>query len=95
MANSADPDQTPQNATSDQGLHRLLELQEIKNISQPTLRDNLPTSAGSPLITFITVKDKKDRFNFTQAAERKRKYDADGYAAPTDKWIRVCLYTIK
>ena len=30
LANSADPDQTPQNAASDQVLHYLLKLQEIK-----------------------------------------------------------------
>ena len=30
LANSADPDQTPQNAASDQGLHRLFKLQEVK-----------------------------------------------------------------
>ena len=30
FANSADPDQMPQNAASDQGLHCLLELQEVK-----------------------------------------------------------------
>ena len=30
LANSAKPDQTPQNATSDQGLHCLLKLQEVK-----------------------------------------------------------------
>ena len=30
MANSKDPDQTPQNAASDQGLHCLLKLQEDK-----------------------------------------------------------------
>ena len=30
LANSADPDQTPQYATSDQGLHCLLKLQEVK-----------------------------------------------------------------
>ena len=30
LANSADPDQTPQNVASDQGLHCLLKLQEVK-----------------------------------------------------------------
>ena len=30
MANSADPDQMPQKAASDQGLHYLLKLQKIK-----------------------------------------------------------------
>ena len=30
LANSADPDQTPQNKESDHGLHCLLKLQEIK-----------------------------------------------------------------
>ena len=30
LANSVDPDQTPQNAASDQGLHCLLELQEVQ-----------------------------------------------------------------
>ena len=30
FANSADPDQTPQNAASDQRLHRLLKLQKVK-----------------------------------------------------------------
>ena len=29
LANSADPDQMPQNAASDQGLHCLLKLQEV------------------------------------------------------------------
>ena len=29
-ANSADPDQTPQNAASDQALHSLLKLHEVK-----------------------------------------------------------------
>ena len=29
-ANSADPDQTPQNVASDQSLHCLLKLQEVK-----------------------------------------------------------------
>ena len=29
LANSVDPDQTPQIAASDQGLHRLLKLQEV------------------------------------------------------------------
>ena len=31
LANSADPDQTPQNAASDQSLHYLLKLQEFKD----------------------------------------------------------------
>ena len=30
LANSADPDQMPQNAASNQGLHFLLKLQEVK-----------------------------------------------------------------
>ena len=30
FANSADPDHTPQNAASDQGLHCLLKLQDVK-----------------------------------------------------------------
>ena len=30
LANSADPDQTPQNAASDQDLHCLLKLQDVK-----------------------------------------------------------------
>ena len=30
LANSADPDQTPQNAASGQGLHCLLKLQKVK-----------------------------------------------------------------
>ena len=30
LANSADPDQTPMNAASGQGLHCLLKLQEVK-----------------------------------------------------------------
>ena len=30
LANSADPDQTPQNAVFDQGLHCLLKLHEVK-----------------------------------------------------------------
>ena len=30
LANSADPDQTPQNAASDQGLHCWLKLQDVK-----------------------------------------------------------------
>ena len=30
MANSTDPDQMPQNMVSDQGLHCLLKLQEVK-----------------------------------------------------------------
>ena len=30
LTNSADPDQTPQNAASDQGLHCLFKLQEVK-----------------------------------------------------------------
>ena len=30
LANSVDPDQMPQNAASDQGLHCLLKLQEVK-----------------------------------------------------------------
>ena len=30
LANSADPDQMPQDAASDQGLHCLLKLQEVK-----------------------------------------------------------------
>ena len=63
MANSADPVQTPQNATSDQGMHCLLKLQEVSYglnetivspgsgpFSQPTLRDNRPTRAVSALI---------------------------------------------
>ena len=61
LANSAVPDQTPQNAAaSDQGLHCLLELQEVQDqtvlrprsgpFSQLTLRDNRPTSAVSILI---------------------------------------------
>ena len=58
LAKSADPDQTPQNAASDQGLHNLLNLQEVKLrineavlsprsglFSQPTARDNRPSSA--------------------------------------------------
>ena len=51
LANSADPDQTPQNAAYDQVLHCFLELQEIKGsikvlnpcsgpFSQPTLRQS-------------------------------------------------------
>ena len=31
LANSADPDQTPQDAASDQRLHCLLKLQEVKS----------------------------------------------------------------
>ena len=54
LANSADPDQMPQNAASDHGLHCLLTLQEVNPrsgpFSQPTLRDNRPTSAVSALI---------------------------------------------
>ena len=60
-ANSADPDQMPQYAASDQGLHCLLKLLEGLNetvkssgsgpFSQPTLRDNQPTSAVSALIS--------------------------------------------
>ena len=57
LANSADPDRTPQNTMSDQGMHYLLKLQEVKGetkvlkpcpgpFSQPTLRD----SAVSALI---------------------------------------------
>ena len=30
LRNSVDPDQTPQNAASDQGLHCLLKVQEVK-----------------------------------------------------------------
>ena len=48
LANSADPDQTLQNAASDQGLQYLLKLQEVKGSGPfflPTLRDNRPTSA--------------------------------------------------
>ena len=30
LVNSADPDQTPQNAASDQGLHGLLKLKELR-----------------------------------------------------------------
>ena len=30
LANSADPDKTPQNAASDQGLHCLLKLEKVK-----------------------------------------------------------------
>ena len=52
LANSADPDQMPQNVASDQGPHCLLKLQEVKGLtetvlspysgpfSQPTHRDN-------------------------------------------------------
>ena len=61
LANRADPDQTPQNAASDPNLRCLLNLQESKGkmkqscprsgpVSQPTVRDNLPTSAVSALI---------------------------------------------
>ena len=32
LANSADPDQTPQNAASDQVLHCLLKLQEVNGL---------------------------------------------------------------
>ena len=31
IGNSADPEQTPQNAASDQGLYCLLKLQEVKD----------------------------------------------------------------
>ena len=65
FANSVDPDQTPQNAASDQGQHCLLKLQEVKVnetflrphsglFSQPTLRDNRPTSAVIALIFFLS-----------------------------------------
>ena len=73
LANSADPNQTPQSAASDQGLHCLLILQEVKernetalspfrtifqtytgrqstHLVQPTLWDNLPTSAVQPTL---------------------------------------------
>ena len=32
LASSADPDQTPQNAASDQGLHFLFKLQEVQDL---------------------------------------------------------------
>ena len=59
LAKSADQDQTPQNAASDQGLQCLLKLQEIRDeikrsfsgpFSQCIFRDNRPTSAVSALI---------------------------------------------
>ena len=65
LANSADQDQMLQNAASDQGLHYLLKIQEVKSLnetvlrpcsgpfSQPTLRDNQPTSAVSTLIVLL------------------------------------------
>ena len=65
LANSADPGQKPQNVTSDQGLHCLLKLQEVKGkikhssgarsglFSQGTLGDNRPTSAVSTLVTWL------------------------------------------
>ena len=37
LANSADPDQMPQNAASDQGLHCLLKLQEVSSHTSSTL----------------------------------------------------------
>ena len=63
LTNSADPDQTPQNAAADLGLHCLLVLQEdlMKVLSprselfyQPTLRDNRLTSAVSALIQYCS-----------------------------------------
>ena len=56
------PGQMPQNAVFDQGLHCLLELQEVKcciqqscrssgPFSKPTFRDSQPTSAVSALIS--------------------------------------------
>ena len=64
LANSAEPDQKLQNAASDQGLHCLLKLQEVKGSvkqsevlvqdfsSQPTLRDSQPTGAVCALIKY-------------------------------------------
>ena len=45
LANSADPDQTPQNAESDQDLHCLLKLQEVKGLNRLTssFRSIFPT----------------------------------------------------
>ena len=60
LSNSIDQDQTPHNAASDEGLHCLLKLRNIrvkgvfslpsKSFFQPTLKGNRPTSAVSALI---------------------------------------------
>ena len=59
LANSADPDQTPQNAASDQDLHVCANYRKLRvkwnsprsrPFSQPTVRDNRPISAFSALI---------------------------------------------
>ena len=62
LANSTAQDQMLQNVASDQVLHCLLKLQEVKEVlcpcsgpfSQPTLRDNQPTSAVSALISCLS-----------------------------------------
>ena len=37
LANSADSDQTPQNVASDQGLHCLFKIQEVKSLNEMVL----------------------------------------------------------
>ena len=71
LANSADPDKTPQHAASDQGLHCLLELQKLKvkrnsfkspvqdhfpSLHSETI-DNRPTSAVSALMFLWSADD--------------------------------------
>ena len=76
LANTADPDQTPQNAVSDQGLHCLFKLQEDKcnwnrprswPFFQPTFRDKRPTGVVNALIiTSFALWLSKERMQFYQ-----------------------------
>ena len=54
MANSADPDQTPQNAASDQGLHCLLKLQGPVVQSVVSLTSSLRVKMLTVLVSTIS-----------------------------------------
>ena len=56
LANSVDPDQTPQNAASDQGLHCLLKLQIVKDeIKKKKLKS--PFRSIFPSLHSETIRD--------------------------------------
>ena len=54
LTNNLDPDQTPQNAASDQCLHSLLKLQEVKSLV-PEHFPSIHTDAMDPEVLSVTL----------------------------------------
>ena len=66
LANSVDPDQTPQNAASDQGLHRLPLIQKYLNARTGSKMDRFSKEIGCP-----NVQDKYNTKTIVKCAEEK------------------------